>query len=520
MKIKTQWSIHTAIMLMPLSVPITAGSYWLWINHLLIVWVGCSAALGVGWWLIYSHLDCRQSDLELLDISESLGHTPRDLDAYRRVEEIAAKYRKSHVDLGSLEFYSKTLIEVMQAVAEEYHPQRKDALLEIKIPYLLKIVEKIAQDLRMNISETIPASHIVSINDLIRTGKLAGKGIEIYRLFRLVAAGFDPVSAAIRELKLFATKDVLTQSKADIKCWLIDAYIKKIGFYAIELYSEKLLLDEPLSEKTTYQSQHELHAIHSREQAIAREPFRILVIGQTNAGKSSLVNGIVGQLRAETDVLPSNEGTASYLLHRPGLDKAIILDCQGYDRIDASKSSLSKTITRHYQHCDMIVVAISAVNAARDPDKKTLSELRRQFSMKADASMPPIIVALTHIDRLRPFREWRPPYNVFNPASEKERAIRLAMETVADELELSIDQIVPVNLKAGCEYNVEEGLIAAMFQQLGRAEQVRYLRCLKAHRKEDQWRLLWSQSQRAGCFIAKNGWKIFDSIPNVKTALS
>ncbi|MGZ5060094.1 MAG: hypothetical protein ACXWAA_16865, partial [Methylobacter sp.] len=79
----------------------------------------------------------------------------------------------------------------------------------------------------------------------------------------------------------------------------------------------------------------------------------------------------------------------------------------------------------------------------------------------------------------------------------------LVMDTITTELGLNIDRIAPVNLKPGFEYNIEEGLIPAIFQQLEQAKQVRYLRCLKEYHKEDYWRRLWKQSKRAGQYIAK-----------------
>ncbi|MGZ5602253.1 MAG: GTPase family protein [Methylobacter sp.] len=501
MKMKTRWQIHFFIIMIPFSILLAAGFYWLWLNQMLILWLTASALLGALWWLVNQRLNRLDLELELLDISATVEKTAQSKQAYEKIEQISKLHRNSDPDLASSGFYMQTLLEVTQAVAEQYYPQRKDAVLEIKLPYLLKVIETLAQELRVGLSDNVPGSHIFSVNDIVRGHRLANRGRELYRLFRIVSAGLDPVSAMVRELRILATDSLLSHSTDDLKRWLIDAYIKKIGYYAIELYSGNLVLGDEMFANATRRSQQELEKIKHREAVVSAEPFRILVLGQTNAGKSSLINTLFRIKKAETDVIPSTEGITSYLLERPGLETAIILDCEGYGSDDYQRwfAKASEEITRS----DIILLAISATNAARDPDKKMLQAIQNCFELKDKGSLPPVVVALTHVDQLRPIREWHPPYDVMNPSSTKAQAIRLVMDTITTELGLNIDRIAPVNLKPGFEYNIEEGLIPAIFQQLEQAKQVRYLRCLKEYHKEDYWRRLWKQSKRAGQYIAK-----------------
>jgi hypothetical protein len=235
--------------------------------------------LGAWWWLFNQRLKRLNLELELLDISASVENTAQNKLAYQQIEHISALHRNSNPDLASSQFYMQTLLEVMQAVAEQYYPQRKDALLEIKAPYLLKVIEMLAQELRVSLSENVPGSHIFSLNDIARSHKLANRGRELYRLFRIVSAGLDPVSATIREVKILTTNSLLSHSTDDLKRWLIDAYIKKIGYYAIELYSGNLVLDNELFAKATRHSQQEPDKIKHWEAVVSAEPFRILVLG-------------------------------------------------------------------------------------------------------------------------------------------------------------------------------------------------------------------------------------------------
>ena len=164
---KTRWHMHFSVILAPFTIPLAAGAYWLWLHQMLILWVGTSALLGSGWWFINQRLNRLNLDLELLDISASVEKTSQNKLACLQIERISELRRNSNPDLASSQFYMQTLFEVMQAVAEQYYPQRKDALLEIKVPYLLKVIEMLAQELRISLSENVPGSHIFSLNSTL-----------------------------------------------------------------------------------------------------------------------------------------------------------------------------------------------------------------------------------------------------------------------------------------------------------------------------------------------------------------
>ena len=112
--------------------------------------------------------------------------------------------------------------------------------------------------------------------------------------------------------------------------------------------------------------------------------------------------------------------------------------------------------------------------------------------------MPAVLVALTHVDQLRPPGEWNPPYDLARPAGPKARHMVEAMQAVAEDLSVAQSEIVPVCLTPGQWYNVEDALVPAIAQQLPQAQRVRYLRCLRQFHEEEYWERLRQQAVQAG----------------------
>ena len=492
-----RWRMLLLSILLPLLVPLLAGGYWLWLNHWLFGWVAASAALALTWWSVSQILKKYRPEPKWLDISQALISTPQSDHAWQRVAAISAEERDRSHDLGDSAFYLQTLTKVMNAVAEVYYPRQKQAILEIKIPYLLKVVEVFAQELRLNFTENVPGSHLFSINDLAKGQRIASKGRELYRLFRIVTAGIDPVSALIRELKVVANSSLLAESTGDVRRWLIDAYIKKVGYYAIELYSGHLSLDDNMFNKPTRQTQREIDKIQEQEKQRNAEPFRILVLGKTNAGKGSLINALAERQLAVADTMPNPQERQTYLLHRDDFPSTLIVDSWRYHEQQASKDH--QALVRQAEKSDVVIITVSAVDPACLLDKNILQQLRQL------TNGPRIVVALTHIDKLRPLREWKPPYDWQAPTSIKADAIKQAMMHLAGCLDVAIEHIVPLCLREDRIYNCKEHLVPLILQQFELARRRKYLRSLNRYQREAQRRMLWRQMFRGGYWASRLG---------------
>jgi hypothetical protein len=119
-----------------------------------------------------------------------------------------------------------------------------------------------------------------------------------------------------------------------------------------------------------------------------------------------------------------------------------------------------------------------------------------------------VVVVLTHIDLLRPLRQWAPPYNVVTPDSQKAHIIRGAMNAVATEVGLPVEDIVPVCLLPARVYNIEEALMPLLLEMLPEAKRTLLIRSLKTFREQEQWGILGRQSRATGRFLVQFGTEV------------
>jgi len=508
MNIDKKWLLLIIITALPLLLLMLAGLVALWRNDWLLAWLGLSGIVALCSWLILNRLKEKPPTPERLQVEPPSTWSTQGHQAWQKVENLAETISVRERAFNDWNALWRIFREVVDAVASDFHPEQQEPVLEIRAPELLKVIELLARDLRYTLSENIPGSHILTVNDVLRGKRLAAHGKNIYQLYRIISVGVDPISAAIRELRGLAAEKVWDASIQEIERWLLAAYVKKIGYYAIELYSGHLVLeDQQFLEHVTQASRRDLTQLRKQATRVQEEPLRILVIGQVKAGKSSLINALFGETKALVDVVPLTSRVQPYLLERDGIKNAIILDTAGYEDSNNLRRPW-KEAEQEILQTDLILLVCSALTAARASDQQMLQNLQQLFSERHHENPPPTIVALTYIDRLRPFREWNPPYDVQQPKNPKARMIHDAMTAVAGDLNVKLEQVIPVCLKAGHEYNIEAGLIPAMLQTFDVTQRLQYLRCLRDYKSEEYWQHLWTQSKNAGQIIVQlsNRW--------------
>jgi uncharacterized protein len=382
--------------------------------------------------------------------------------------------------------------DIIEAVARRFHPEAHSAWAHFSLPEVLLLAERLSRDVRREALRHIPGIRALRLSDLLwvqRQNERYGAGVRIgYDLWRFIRATVNPLQAAGSETsRLFVDKAASVLSYR-LRAYGTRLFTLEVGRAAIDLYSGRLVLSED-----------ELRSAQERDAADAAAPVapvRIILIGQVNAGKSSLLNALAREIRGAVGPLPTTSRAAEYRLELEGSPAVSIVDMPGLD--DRTEHELWAQVER----ADLILWVASANQPARDSDHQALEHIRREAEAQLARRTPPILLALTHIDELSPANEWTPPYNIAEPEGPKARRIRAAVDTVARVLSLSTDAIVPVAMPLNREpYNID-ALWARIAVEVDEAKLVQLDR-LRLGERRLGLRELADQLGHAGRFIIK-----------------
>lgn len=494
---------------LPLILLPVLGMIWLWESDKRLYWMLGLVGCGLSGYCLHLLLRYRErKQITGHETHPSPMWPPSADECWNKVETLAREVSPQKWPVNDVEKLALLGRNTLEIVARHYYPDRDEPLLELTIPHALLIIEMAGSDLRKDIIENVPFSHRLSIGTLMR----ANRWLEIIKpyetWYRAIRSVVDPTSAIFKEIRRAMGKNIMDHGFEMMKTWLLREYVRKTGYYAIQLYSGQLLVSgkNPLDDFTSPARPDDLKVDTSVESET--EPLRILVLGRANAGKSSLINALFGKLTTATDVLlHTTEEMAAYCLEHDGCEKALIFDAPGFDTELLGEKALRKAVLQ----ADLILWVTAANRPDRQVERKRLGMIRAWFLQKPSRRPPPILAVVTHIDQLRPPRQWDPPYDLNNPRDKKAENIAAAVATVASDLNIPPSLTVPVCLAPDRLYNVEDTLWAAILNQQDDAGKARFLRCLESRRKKEDWALFWKQLAGGGRVLAKIPERIFSS---------
>jgi uncharacterized protein len=195
-------------------------------------------------------------------------------------------------------------------------------------------------------------------------------------------------------------------------------------------------------------------------------------VGRTGAGKSSLINTLFQAELAAVDVLPSTDRLNSYRWQAETGETLTLWDTPGYEQ--ANRADLRSQVLDCAHQADLLLLVTPALDPALQMD---VDFLRQMQTTVADL---PAIAIVSQVDRLRPIREWEPPYDWQWGTRSKEVAIREATEYRAQQLGEFCQQILPVvtgDVNRGA-WGTDD-LSLALVEAIAPAKQLRLARFLR-----------------------------------------
>jgi predicted GTPase len=498
-KLLNRWrlGVIVALLVLPFAIPVGVGVYemaaegwWLLLGGPLLACMATAGALAVYW-----H---RRRLLVRLHIAQG-----DDEGALKIVEERALRAATlDPMELTTTSLYVRTARELAAALAKHYRPDTPDPVGALTIVEVLTVTERVARDLAEAVDRYLPGGKLLTVNQWRRAAEWAQSarsGVETATKFKPVAdvaslmfqmkkglAKVPSLTTIALRLGTAAFGEVRERLQKNVPVLVYELFVRQVGVYLIELYSGRLPLaaDEVVEEEPV--------------EEVAR--VTVTVLGQVKAGKSSLINALLGEQRARTDVLPATATIQDYQLQLEGIPTALRLrDTVGYahtgprdDQVEATRDAA--------QHSDLLLLVLHARNPARQADATMLERLEAWFASRPDLKLPPLVVVMTHIDLLSPAMEWQPPYDWRQPQRPKARSIHDAVQAARTQLGRHLEgaPVVPVCAAAGKTYGIDEELLPAMMALLGEAQAVGLLRVLRAELDAGKARKVVRQLWEAG----------------------
>jgi predicted GTPase len=508
----SRWRIIlvAALLVIPFVVLAAAGSYYFWtLGWGLYVWWPMAACMALAY-LLGWYWQRKKQLLRPLDFEPPRHWTDRDKKAWQLVEARAkAAAKLDAAKFTDVSFYLATAQEMAQELAAFYHPGAQDPVGDLTVPEILAVIELASHDLAELVDRYLPGGHLLTIKDWRRAKKASDWYQSASQAYWAVTALFSPINTGVRyAASKIGLSTPLQMLQDNLLLWFFEAYVHRLGTYLLDLNSGRLRVGatryRALLAEAAPRSEADGTAADEADQV---RTVTITLLGQVKAGKSSLVNALLGEQKARTDVLPATDVVERYELQPAGVPtRLVLLDTVGYGHA-GPKADQVKATREAAQQSDLLLLVLHARNPARQADLAMLQALRAWFAERPDLKMPPLLAVLTHVDLLSPALEWAPPYNWERPVRPKEENIHEALAAAREQLGEYLAGIVPVCTTPGKVYGIDEWLLPAVAERLDEVHGVALLRCLRAEVDTGKVRKVFHQLLAAGKEAARVAWQ-------------
>jgi predicted GTPase len=419
------------------------GVSWIW---------GIVAIAVIGWrWLLSRWTRSDQAALEeslatvRSHLQDSLNETARRVPP-EQVETILRETLEASQNDPPIWEAWPTFTQHCQTLIRElahlYHPDVKYPLLNIYVPQAYGLIRGTVDDLDRYMRAAAPALNQITVAQVYQT-------YETYRALetplKRLGIAFDvgrwlwnPVGAIAREVGRPFGSQANQQLLVNFSQTLRETALTLLCKQTIALYGGTTALDFATAAPSYQQAQTLRDLMEQAEstQTVAAAPINLLLIGRTGAGKSSLINTLFEQALAAVDVLPSTDQIASYRWETPSQEPLVLWDSPGYEQVN--RTDLRQRVLDKAMAADLILLVTPALDPALEADVAFLNAIDQT------GDQVPCIGIVTQVDRLRPIREWAPPYDWQQGNRPKEQTIRAAVEYRQEQFGELVQQVLPV----------------------------------------------------------------------------
>lgn len=488
-----RWQLLTLSILSLLPIVLLAGfgawalystGYWWWLWWTMPL---CWGAASVLWRVWGKQLSIDQPPLD------RTHWTPQDQAATAIVEaeqQRVGEYSKQQ--LCDPQFYTQITQELALKIARHYHPKANDPLGQRTVVEILTAVQLISQDVEGWFLKYVPGGHLVTVSQWRLLSHAPGWWSTASNAGWVASIVLNPLNLGRFFVSKLAMDPLSGQVQQNLLGLFYAAYIRQAGYYLIELNSGRLQGGSDRYRR--WMAQHEappLPAAEATATASVDTPVTITIalIGQVKAGKSSLVNALVGKHAAVTDVLPATKQVQRIAYAHPERgDRFVLLDTTGYSDAGATPEQQKET-QEAVRQADLVLLVLDARSPARDADVTTLAGLAEWYQLQPHLKPPPMLAVLNKIDGLSPLMEWAPPYDWRNPVRPKEKSIAAAADYAREVFRDNVKVVVPTCCDAANNrvVGIDTDLVPAMAAYLDHARSAALLRELHASFQRDRF---------------------------------